>query len=184
MPAVSAFVSDVTQDRFVPKVIDNIYSGNVLTMRLSKNPKVWRGGTQIIQPVYLSPVTTVGSYSGFDSFITTQETKTQRAAFNPSQVYASVQISGIQAAINSGDAAVVDLIASELNITAEALRQELGDEVYGDGTGNSSKDILGLVAAVDDSTNVSRKEVAFVKLSYMLEQLVRFLVGGLNPLKI
>ena len=49
----------------------------------------------------------------------------------------------------------MDLVASELNITAEALRQELGTEVYGDGTGNSGKDILGLVAAVDDSTNVT-----------------------------
>ena len=137
-----------------------------------------------MQPVYLSEVTTLGSYFGFDTFITTQETKTQRAAFNPSQLYASVQISGIQRALNSGDAAVIDLIASELDIIAEGLRQELGDELYGDGTGNSSKDLLGLIAAVDDSTNVKPKVVAFDKLSYMLEQLVKFLIGGLSPLKI
>ncbi len=155
MPAVSAFVSDVTQDRFIPKVIDNVYSGNVLTMRLMQNLKTWRGGTQIIVPTYLSAVTTVGSYSGFDTFNTTQETKTVKASFDPSQVYASVQISGIQRAINQGDAAVVDLIASELDIISEALRQEIGTEVYGDGTGNNSKDILGLQAAVDDSTNVT-----------------------------
>lgn len=155
MPAVSSFVSDVTQNRFIPRVVDNIYNGNVLLMRLSRNPRSWRGGTQIIQPVYLSAVTTVGSYSGFDTFNTTQETKTQKAAFNPSQAYASVQISGIQRAINQGDAQVIDLIASELDITAEALRQELGTELYGDGTGNQSKDFLGLVAAVDDSTNVT-----------------------------
>ena len=41
-----------------------------------------------------------------------------------------------------------------MDITAEALRQEIGTEIYSDGTGNSSKDILGLQAAVDDSTNV------------------------------
>lgn len=155
MPAISNFVSDVTQDRFVPKVVDNVYSGNVLTMILSKNPRTWRGGTKIQQPVYLAPVTTVGSYFGFDTFNTTQETKTQLASFDPSQYYASVQISGIQRALNQGDAAVIDLIASEMDITAEGLRQTMGDDVYGDGTNNSSKALLGLQAAVDDSTSVT-----------------------------
>ena len=135
--------------------MDNIYSGNALTMRLLRNPRVWRGGSPIRVPTYLSAVTNVGSYSGFDTFLTAQETKTVLGSFNPSQVYASVPLSGIQLAINSGDAAVIDLIASELNIAAEALRQELGNEVYSDGTGNSSKDILGILAAVDDSTNVT-----------------------------
>ena len=89
MPAVSAFVSNVTDTRLIPKLVDNVYSGNVLTMRLMRNPRTWRGGNQISFPVYLSPVTTVGSYSGFDSFSTTQETKTVKAAFDPSQVYGS-----------------------------------------------------------------------------------------------
>jgi len=156
MIAVSSFVSNVTDTRLIPKVIDNIYSGNVLTMLLMKNQRTWRGGNQISAPTYLSAVTTVGSYSGFDTFNTTQETKTVKYAFDPSQVYASVQISGIQRAVNaSGDAGVIDLIASELEITTEALKQELGTEVYGDGTGNSNKDFLGLQAAVDDSTSVT-----------------------------
>lgn len=126
-------------------------------MRLIKTrARPWRGGNQITFPVYLSPVTTLGSYSGFDSFLTTQETKTVKTAFDPSQVYASIQISGIQAAINqSGDAGVIDLVTSELDITAEGLKQELGTEFYGDGTGNSSKDVLGLQAMVDDSTSVT-----------------------------
>lgn len=121
-----------------------------------RNPRTWRGGNQISFPVYLSPVTTVGSYSGFDSFSTTQETKTVKASFDPSQVYGSASVSGIQVAINrSGDAGVIDLITSELDIISEGLKQEIGTQVYGDGTGNSSKDLLGLQAAVDDSTSVT-----------------------------
>jgi len=175
MIPVSQFVTDLTDKRLIPAVVDNVYNGNVLTMRLMGKARPWRGGTKISQPVYLSPVTTVGSYSGFDPFNTTQETKTQRAEFDPSQVYASVQVSGIQLAINqSGDVGAIDLITSELDITAEALKQEIGTELYTDGTGNSSKDILGLVAAVDDSTNV--RKMAFDKLSQMLEQLVRSFV--------
>lgn len=154
MPAISNFVSDLTQDRFIPKVVDNIYGGNLLLMRLWRNHKTWNGGTKIVQPVYLKPVTNVGSYSGFDTFGMTQETKTALANFDPSQVYASVVISGIQRALNAGDSKVIDLITSELDITAEAIKQELGSELYGDGLGNNGKDFLGLAAAVDDGTSV------------------------------
>lgn len=155
MPALSSFVTSVTQDRFVPKVIDQVLNGNVLTMRLLKNPRSWRGGVSIEQPVNLSAYTSLGSYSGFDSFLTTQVNTRQRASFTPSQVYCSLALSGIQRAVNQGDAAVIDLIAAEFEQRGKDLQDEIGGQVYGDGTGNSSKDILGLIAAVDDSTNVS-----------------------------
>ena len=158
--AVSNFVSDLTQDRFVPKIVDNIYSGNLLLMELERagRLKTYRGGaTEIAQPVYLmaGAPTTGGSYSGFDAFTTTQESKTQKAIFRISQYYWNVSLAGNQLAANSGEAQVVDLVASELNITAEALRQEIGSDLYGDGTANSNKVLLGLVAAVDDNTNVT-----------------------------
>lgn len=154
MPALSTFVTSITQDRFIPKVVDNVLNGNVLTMRLMKNARVWRGGVSIEVPVNLSDITAVGSYSGFDTLSTTQENIRQRASFTPSQVYVSIPISGIQKAVNQGDAAVVDLVAQELEWRGKRLKDEMGTELYGDGTGNSSKDILGLVAAVDDATNV------------------------------
>jgi len=155
MPAVSSFVSNITQDRFIPKIVDQVWDGNVLTMRLMRNPKTWRGGTQIIQPVWISKPTTGGFYSGFDTFTTSQETKTTQASINPSQIYWSVVLAGIQLAVNSGDAAVVDLAASEMQIAAEALRQAIGDSVYSDGTGTSSKEFVGLQAIVDDSTSIT-----------------------------
>lgn len=155
MPALSEFVTTTTDVRLMPKAIDNILSGNVLAMRILRNAKTWRSSTKISIPTYLSPVTTLGSYSGFDSFTTTEENKRKRAEFDPSQVYASVQISGIQRAVNQGDAAVLDLIAEEIEFTAKSLKDEIGTELYGDGTGNSSKDFLGLQAAVDDATSVA-----------------------------
>ena len=159
MIPVSAFVTTTTDIRLVPKAVDQTLNGNVLTMRLlSNNGRSWSGrGTKISIPVYLSPVTTLGSYSGFDTFNTTQENKRQRAEFDPSQVYASIQLSGIQKAVNAagGDAAALDLVAEELDITTKYLKDEIGSQVYGDGTGNANKDILGIQAAVDDSTSVT-----------------------------
>lgn len=176
MIAVPQIVTDLTQDRFIPKIVGQVYNGNVLTMLLSERRRqTWRGGTQIVQPVFITAPTTGGSYSGFDVFTTTQETKTTQAKFDPSQLYWNVTLSGIQLAINQGEAAVIDLVANELDIAAEGLKQEMGTQVYGDGTGNSSKDLLGLLAAVDDTT-VVKKMASVKKLSYMLEQLVRSFV--------
>jgi len=155
MNALSAFVTNLTQDRFLRKVVDNAYSGNVLTMKLMPQARIWNGGESFKIPVALSKKNNVGSYSGFDSFVTTQEDIRQLAVYYPAQVYASASVSGIQKAANSGDAAVVDLVAQELEYMSKALKDELGDELYGDGTGNANKDILGLQAIVDDSTTSS-----------------------------
>jgi hypothetical protein len=155
MPALSTFVTTTTQSRLLPKVVDNVLNGNVLSMRLMRDAKTWRGGTSIDIPVNLSNITGVGSYFGFDVFDTTQENIRQRAVFTPSQYYVNVSISGIQQAINQGDAAVINLVAQELDWRAKRLKDEFGTDLYLDGTGNSSKAFLGLGAAVDDSTNVT-----------------------------
>jgi len=155
MPAVSAFVTTTTQTRLLPKVVDQVLNGNVLTMRLLRQSVPWRTGTQINIPVNLSDITAVGSYFGFDALSTTQENIRQRATFDPSQYYVSIPISGIQTAINQGDAAVIDLVATEINWRAKRLSDSMGDGVYSDGTGNAGKDILGIRAAIDDTTLVA-----------------------------
>lgn len=155
MPALSTFITSVTQDKFIPKVIDNVLSGNVLAMRLLTNARTWNGGHQIVQPVNLSSYTQLGSYSGFDTFSTTQQNTRQKATFDPSQVYCSISISGIQQAVNKGESAVIDVIAAEMEQRANDLKDEMGTQLYSDGTGNSAKDIVGLQAAVDDATSIT-----------------------------
>ena len=138
MPALTNFVTSVTKQRFIPSVIDQAYSGNVLTMRLLPKKKTWNGGYKIVQPVNISKRTNVGSYSGFDTFITSQEDTRIQASIDPSQVYASATLSGIQKAVNKGEEAIVDLVAQEMKDIAVALRDEIGTEIYADGTGNTS----------------------------------------------
>lgn len=155
MPALSTFVTSVTQDKFLPQVVENALNGNVLTMKLLQNPVSWNGGVSIEVPVNLEAYNQLGSYSGADTLSTTQQNTRQRASFTPSQVYCSLAVTGIQLAVNKGDAAVIDLIAAEMEQRALDLKDEMGRQVYTDGTGNSSKDILGLLAAVDDATDVT-----------------------------
>ena len=49
----------------------------------------------------------------------------------------------------------LDLVKLTLESDAEDMADSLGDIFYSDGTGNSSKDPLGLAALVDDGTSVS-----------------------------
>ena len=160
MPALGTIVTTTTQSRLLSKAVDNILNGNVLLARLIDSAQSWVGGTSIDVPVFLtsagSPgITTVGSYSGFDTLNTTQENTRQRASAVPSQEYVSIPVSGIQRAVNKGPEAVINLLQAEIDYRTKALKDEMGTQLYSDGTGNSSKDLLGLQAAVGDTTTVT-----------------------------
>lgn len=149
------FVTSVTREHFLPLVVDNWYDGNVLFMRLKNKKKAWRGGAQMKIPTEIAGRNNLGSYAGADTFATGQEDVRQQFAIDPSQYYANVTITGIQAAVNNGPEAIVDLLTTEFQSISKALMDNMGVDLYEDGTGNNTKDLTGLVAHVDDGTNVA-----------------------------
>jgi hypothetical protein len=153
--ALGNFVTSVTKQMFLPVVVDNFYRGNVLFMRLRDKRKSWGSGYQMKIPTQIAGRTQLGSYSGADTFGTAQEDVRQQFTINPSQYYANITITGIQAAANRGKEAIVNLLTEEFRSVGHALRDDMGTDLYGDGTGNNNKDITGLIAQVDDGTNVS-----------------------------
>ena len=153
--ALGNFVTSVTKERFIPKVIDNIYESTVLFNRLRGKARPWSGGQQIKIPTTIANRTALGSYSGFDTFDTTQEDVRIQFSVNPSQYYATVTVSGIQVALNKGDNAIVDLMATEFSDVARNFSEKLGEDIYLDGTGNNNKDIAGLQYHVDDATTAA-----------------------------
>src|SRR3990167_7732527 len=146
--ALSNFVTSVTKQNFLPVVVDNFYEGNVLFMRLKGKRKSWSSGTQLRIPTQIAGRTQLGSYSGADVFGTAQEDVRQQFQINPSQYYANLTITGIQKAANRGKEAIVDLLTEEFRSVGRALNDEMGTDLYGDGTGNSSKALTGLIAHV------------------------------------
>lgn len=150
--ALGNFVTSVTKKRFFPAVVDNIFEGNALFERLRGKARPWSSGTKLVIPTTLSERTALGSYSGFDTFDTTQEDVRQQFSIDPCEYFATVTVSGIQKALNRGSEAIVDLMAAEFTDVSRALSEKLGEDTYGDGTGNSDKAIAGLQYQVDDST--------------------------------
>lgn len=154
----SDFVTSVTNQVYVKKVVDNILNGNFGLMRFLANSRPWVGGDQVILPIKIAASTGGGSYSGLDTFSTAQTSERIMASIDPKQSYRSVVISGIQQAVNAGDGKVLDLLATEMESKAADMKDDMGTQFYSDGTGNASKDITGLNAAVDDSTAVTTYE--------------------------
>jgi len=152
--ALGNFVTSVTRDKFFPTVVDNVFQGNALFERLRSKSRPWTGGYRMTLPTTVSDRTSLGSYSGFDAFVTTQEDVRQQFILNPSEYYANVTVSGIQKAVQKGTEAVIDLIAAEFSDVSRALSEEMGEDAYLDGTGNNNKDMAGLVYHIDDATSV------------------------------
>lgn len=153
--ALGNFVTSVTKQNFLPTVVLNFYEGNVLFMRLKDKRKSWSSGYQMKIPTQIAGRTQLGSYSGADVFGTAQEDVRQQFTINPSQYYANLTVTGIQAAANRGKEAIVDLLTAEFNSVGIALNDLMGTDLYGDGTGNNNKALTGLVAQIDNGTNVT-----------------------------
>jgi len=149
------FVSTTTRQRFFEKAVDNVYTGNVLFNRLRSTSRPWSGGRQITQPLIVSNRTQAGSFSSFDTLPTAQEDVRQMASVDPCEYTSDpITFSGIQLAVNKGPEAFLNALGTEFTDVARNLSENIGADLYLDGTGNVSKDINGLVYHVDDATNV------------------------------
>ncbi len=151
-----AIVDTVTSEYIVPKVTDNILSGNVLAMRFLQNQKpatAWGSevsGAFLGVPIKYQSSTSGGWYSKFDAFSTGQTNTRVLATFSPKQLYWSVGASGIQIGVNQGAQRILDLLTVEMNSCSDDMADTFGTGLYSDGTGTSNKQLTGLKAAVDD----------------------------------
>lgn len=149
-----AQIQSITQDEIVPKVTDNILQGNVLTLLFLANGRPWMGES-LKFPVKLSSHTQGGSFSDFDEFDTANENVRQTASFDARAYYQSVVLGGIARSVNEiSKTAVLNLVKVEMESIQQDMVDDIGSLFYGDGTGNSNKDFLGVDAAIDDGNTV------------------------------
>lgn len=141
----------------IPKKMHNQISKSSPTMlALMRKDETWDQGGDVIQPhLKYKRSTTNGSYKGYDTFdITPQDTRTS-AMFYMKQLYGNFTISGYEEAADKGDNAVFKLLKIAMEDAEEDLKDKFATQIFGNGTGNGGKDILGISAAVDDGTNVA-----------------------------
>ena len=136
------------------KVVDTVLNSNVLATRLLGRAKKWSGET-VRQPIKVSKNATGTSFSGFDTFSTSATNNRVNLSFTPSFYQITVALPLDELSANATDAKVLDLAAIELASASHDMADDIGTLFYADGSGNNSKDFLGLGAHVDDGGDIA-----------------------------
>jgi hypothetical protein len=133
------------------KVIDGVFKSNPFLHRTFMKAEKWRGETMKI-PVMTATNTSNGSFSGYDTFDTTQRDTRTFLSFVPKAFYQNVTINGLDLAINQTPEKIMDLEEVEMEAAKASMADALATLLYGDGTGNGGKDLTGLEAVLNYSS--------------------------------
>lgn len=133
------------------ELADNIFDSNALFMALRDSAKPCDGGVYIEEPVMYAKSSAVDSYSGYDTVNVSAQQVAALAEFNWKQYAVSVVIDGFSEQRNSGTSKIVDLLETRAMQAKRSLYDRFNTDLYGDGTGNGSKNLDGLAIQVDST---------------------------------
>lgn len=150
--ALSNRVTSITEESYVPSVIDGVLNSNVFLARtFMREQKTW-SGRQMQVPLQFARPASGGSFSGVGQFDTSLQDTRVRQTFSHAQYYQNVSVSGGEASLNKTDGEVLDLMKVTMEEAQNSMLDGIGTQVYSIGTGD---DILGLGGIIDDGTNTS-----------------------------
>lgn len=147
-------VQTTVQQNYMPYVVDTILGSNVLFQRVVRAAKKWSGRTLRV-PIKYAKNTTGTSFRGFDTFSVAATDNRQYMEFTPCFYQITCALPGDELSVADTDDKILDLMKLTIQSDTEDMADDLGTIFYADGTGNGSKDPLGLAALVDDGSAVS-----------------------------
>lgn len=154
MSALGTRVTTTTQSKLVPKLVDTVLNSNVFATRMLSKAQAFNG-ERMKFPVKYAKNATGTSFAGFDTFSTAATNNRINLEFVPKFYQISVALPLDELSANATEEKVLDLAKIEMASSAQDAADDIGTMFYGDGTGNGSKDFLGLEAIVDDGTNAT-----------------------------
>lgn len=147
-------VQTTVRNKYLPFVVDTVLNSNVLFQRVVRASKKWSGRT-LRAPIKVSKNSTGTSFRGFDTFSTAATDNRQFLEFTPSFYQITCALPGDELSVADTEDKVLDLMKLTIQSDTEDMADDLGTIFYADGTGNASKDPLGLAALVDDGSSVA-----------------------------
>ena len=115
---------------------------------LKKRKSVPLRGGEVIKVSHIYAAMPAGSYGRGDEFGTEVAEFATTLVFNWKFVRSEVNLNVIDVELNDSPEQVFDLVEAAMENGELSLVDEMADQLYGDGTGNTSKDIDGLAIAV------------------------------------
>ena len=147
-------IQTTVQTEYLPFVVDTVLNSNVMFQRVVRGAKKWSGRT-FRAPIKVSKNVTGTSFRGFDTFSVAATDNRQFLEFTPSFYQITCALPGDELSVADTESKVLDLMKLTIQSDTEDMADDLGTIFYGDGTGNGSKDPLGLGALVDDGNSVA-----------------------------
>ena len=143
-----------TMDKYGKKFTDNITQGNpfIAWLNMKGRSETVDGGANLLEPVFYSKNSTIGSFAGYDTLNTAPQDGNTMAIFPWRHIAGTVSISGEEEAKNSGESATINLLGSKIEQANISMKEEMNRQAFLDGTGNGGKDMFGLNLLVEDGT--------------------------------
>ena len=144
---LNTFVSSTAEHRR-PGLIDNFFGSAPLLARLRKRKKVTLRGGEVIKVSHIYAGMPAGSYGRGDEFGTEVTEFATTLVFNWKFCRAEVNLNVIDVDLNESPEQTFDLVEAAMENGELSLMDDMADQLFTDGTGNSNKDLDGLAIAV------------------------------------
>lgn len=153
MPLTYDQISAITEKKFIPKMVDNIFDSNALMQRLKK--KCYEsidGGTSIMQPLNYAQASNVEWVGPSDTYNTTDNDTATAAEYSWKQIKGTITLLGLDELKNSGDAAKLNHVKQKTMVVEKTIQDTMGTGLYSSGT--NAKSIVGLGSIIGTSNTV------------------------------
>lgn len=142
-----------TREMIDKRLVDNVYNSHPALIRLRKKQKAAPGGRKIVQPLMVSQNPNKGSFQRYDKLDIDPYETISAAEFPWARLYVSVVLDEQTIDENSGsEEKVIDILETKMEQAELDMADMLHAQLWGDGTGNNGKDLLGLLPMIDDGT--------------------------------
>jgi hypothetical protein len=127
---------------------DNIMKNIGLLAFMQKGGQIERrqGGNKIVEPLMYGLNSTFMTFSGYDVLLTSPQEGMSAAEFSWKNAAVAVTISKEEEMQNSGESRIINLLKEKIKQAQKTFELRLEQMLFGDGTGNGSKDFAGLDA--------------------------------------
>ena len=141
----------ITQKKYLPILVDNIFGSNPLLARWRKG-EVYEEttfGEQFVVPLAYATTTASGRYTGSATLGTDDNQQMTAAVFDLKQYYSNITVTRTDELKNAGDEQIISLVKSKVQLAEASLSDILGTDLFNAGT--TTDGIIGLRAMVDNS---------------------------------
>ncbi len=155
-PATWNDILSTTMHNYHKTLTDNVFNTRPLLNFYMSNGRVKTigGGVSIVEPVMYAEGD-ADSYAEWDTVTVTPKNTATAAQFDWKQLYATIAISGLEEAQNSGREQIINLLEAKIMQAEETLKRRLNGMLFGTyASGAPANDFLGLPAIVDATTAV------------------------------